>query len=599
MKAMSASRSEPALQVFISYSRRDMLTADRMVSELERAGFGVTIDRRDLPYGEDWLAELAGFIRLCDTVVWLVSPQSVRSRSCNWELGEVGRLNKRLVPVAIEHVDPADLPEQLGKIHLLPAEGTFDFTAHMKALCATLERDSVWLKEHTRLAMQALHWQRMSRQASFLLRGRALTEAEAWKDRSPRGAPSPSPQILDLIMSSRRERSRRTRRWVALLGVATIAALVAAVFSLLQAMRADAALKRSAATVQEVVYAISRELATLKGVRPAVVREILDRSGWLMDDLLRVSGGHLELELSRLRVMGAKVDVYLAIGEIDAALETADRQIRLTENLEARYGRTDEILRKLSAAYGKMGDVLLQSDVKEKQFDAVGYFDKSAAIDKAVAESTGVNLGATGWTLAAISQKKLGDVWATLGDHEKAVTHYREALRALEIFDPMKFSYAAIEELVKTNLAFALFRLGRLEEAEKLNEEAIKSLRDYGVASGDNVESQLVLAEALRLAGLIGMSSKPRNEEARARLSESLSIAMGVMQSNPESVKAVETAIGTHLALADNGADAGRHLDAARDLSRKLDSKPIAEAIEKRLKCLANGQEFPSGCAAE
>jgi TIR domain len=80
------------LKLFISYSRRDMAAADATVLALEGQGFEVTIDRRDLPYGEEWQQELADFIRASDTVVWLVSPDSVKSRWCNWELGEVVRL---------------------------------------------------------------------------------------------------------------------------------------------------------------------------------------------------------------------------------------------------------------------------------------------------------------------------------------------------------------------------------------------------------------------------------------------------------------------------------------------------------------------------
>lgn len=107
------------LKVFLSYSRRDMAVAERLVSLLEERGMEVLIDRRDLPYGEEWQAELADFIRMSDTVVWLVSPDSIASKWVNWELGEVGRLSKRMVPVRIREIDPEGLPELLGKIHLL------------------------------------------------------------------------------------------------------------------------------------------------------------------------------------------------------------------------------------------------------------------------------------------------------------------------------------------------------------------------------------------------------------------------------------------------------------------------------------------------
>jgi hypothetical protein len=146
------------LKLFISYSRRDMAAADALAMVLENEDFEITIDRRDLPYGEEWQSELADFIRGSDTVVWLVSPDSIASKWVNWELGEVGRLNKRLVPVKIRDVAPEDLPESLGRVHLLPADGVYDPTVHLSALVATLNSDRAWMKEATRLADRAREW---------------------------------------------------------------------------------------------------------------------------------------------------------------------------------------------------------------------------------------------------------------------------------------------------------------------------------------------------------------------------------------------------------------------------------------------------------
>jgi hypothetical protein len=46
-----------ALKVFISYSHRDALAAGELVEALSSRGFVVTIDRRDLPFGEKWQSE--------------------------------------------------------------------------------------------------------------------------------------------------------------------------------------------------------------------------------------------------------------------------------------------------------------------------------------------------------------------------------------------------------------------------------------------------------------------------------------------------------------------------------------------------------------
>jgi hypothetical protein len=78
-----ASEDGKRLKLFISYSRRDLAIADALVDALERSGFEALIDRRDLPYGEEWQKELSDFIRASDTVVWLVS----RLIKSDWQRG--------------------------------------------------------------------------------------------------------------------------------------------------------------------------------------------------------------------------------------------------------------------------------------------------------------------------------------------------------------------------------------------------------------------------------------------------------------------------------------------------------------------------------
>lgn len=63
-----------------------------------------------------------------------------------------------MVPVRVREVDPSSLPEALGKIHLLPAEGAFDFDRHFTPLIETLNTDHAWLKDSTRLADRARQW---------------------------------------------------------------------------------------------------------------------------------------------------------------------------------------------------------------------------------------------------------------------------------------------------------------------------------------------------------------------------------------------------------------------------------------------------------
>ena len=195
--------------------------ADAMVATLEDDGFAVTIDRRDLPYGEEWQAELSDFMRRCDSVVWLVSPASVASQWCLWELGEVQRLGKRLVPVRIVDVGYDALPASLGKINVLPGAEVFETSRHRQFLVDTLNTDRTWVKEAGRIAGLAHDWSSKAQERTLLMRGAALRDAEAWVTRQPKTAPPPPPGTLAYLAASRRAATVRGRLWSA--GTATIA----------------------------------------------------------------------------------------------------------------------------------------------------------------------------------------------------------------------------------------------------------------------------------------------------------------------------------------------------------------------------------------
>lgn len=166
--------SKDKFEVFVSYSRRDTMAVDALATGLSSRGFEVLIDRRSLPFGEMWQAELSELIRRCDTVVWLISAASVKSKWVNWELDEVAKRAKRLVPVIIDDTSRGGLPRQLGEINILPSEGMFDVTRDLDTLVEVLNTDYGWLKEGSRLADRAHEWLAGGRNEALLLRGASL-----------------------------------------------------------------------------------------------------------------------------------------------------------------------------------------------------------------------------------------------------------------------------------------------------------------------------------------------------------------------------------------------------------------------------------------
>jgi len=193
------------LRVFISYSRRDAIQADELVSFLESEGFDVAIDTRDLPFGQRWQAELEDRIRECEVTIWLVSDASIRSDWCQWEIRTVERYGKRLFPIALERVPPDLLPAQIGSIQLFPRIGVLNMTDadQRSALTHALRADGAWLKQYTRLAERARTWSSADRSNDWLIRGEELTEAQRWLAATPDTAKSPAPLVLDFIDSSR------------------------------------------------------------------------------------------------------------------------------------------------------------------------------------------------------------------------------------------------------------------------------------------------------------------------------------------------------------------------------------------------------------
>ena len=104
------------LNIFISYSRDDLAFADQLRVALKGFGFRVTIDRDNIPGGDDWKDRLSDLIREADAVVFVLSPSSARSKICSWELEKAVGLGKRIVPALCHTLNGVNPPPQLADL---------------------------------------------------------------------------------------------------------------------------------------------------------------------------------------------------------------------------------------------------------------------------------------------------------------------------------------------------------------------------------------------------------------------------------------------------------------------------------------------------
>src|SRR5208282_3045186 len=111
--------TQDKLKVFISYSRKDEWFAQDLVAGLEAAGFEALLDRHEFAPGEDWEMRLGRLLEAADTIVIVISPDSITSERCAWEVERTAALRKRLLPIVWRRVDESLIPTHLKQLNYI------------------------------------------------------------------------------------------------------------------------------------------------------------------------------------------------------------------------------------------------------------------------------------------------------------------------------------------------------------------------------------------------------------------------------------------------------------------------------------------------
>jgi hypothetical protein len=232
--------------VFISYSRKDGEAADRLHAALLAQGLNPYLDKHDIAAGEDWKARLGGLIETADTMVFLISPDSIASAVCDWEINHAELKGKRILPVLAR--DAENVPERLQRLNYVFMRTPEEEQAHLPRLAEALAVDIGWIRAHTRYGEDAGEWAAAGRPSRLLLRGASIAEAEAWRDSRPATAPQLTETQSAFIAASRRGAINRQRGWVAGSLAIAVVAIGLSVFAFLQQQAAETS-RRETATV--------------------------------------------------------------------------------------------------------------------------------------------------------------------------------------------------------------------------------------------------------------------------------------------------------------------------------------------------------------
>lgn len=231
----------------------------------------------DIVKGEPWQERLRSLIESADAMVFLISPDSVASTVCEWEVNEAELHEKRLFPVVARATPTAAIPQRLQRLNFTFLDRDAEWDKEGPSLLAALHEDVDWVREHTRLGELALRWERADHPSRQLLRGADLAAAERWRDSRPPTAPSLSHRHTRFLQSSRNGAQRRLRRWLTAAAVLCVSAIGLSSFALWQrelALSNEAIAERRAATLATDV-ALSR---AGEGAADAALLMLLDAS---------------------------------------------------------------------------------------------------------------------------------------------------------------------------------------------------------------------------------------------------------------------------------------------------------------------------------
>jgi formylglycine-generating enzyme required for sulfatase activity len=211
---------ETKTRVFISYSRKDMAFADRLESALKGRGFEVLIDRQEIYAFEDWWKRIQALIGQSDTVVFVLSPDSVKSDVALKEVAHAASLNKRFAPIVCRHVEDSAVPEALRRLNFIFFDDPSLFDASADKLVDAFQTDIGWVRKHTEYGERAREWMENAHAAALLLRPPLLDQAETWLALRPTGAPAPTAETERYFAESRRAdidirlaEAKTKRRW--------------------------------------------------------------------------------------------------------------------------------------------------------------------------------------------------------------------------------------------------------------------------------------------------------------------------------------------------------------------------------------------------
>jgi tetratricopeptide (TPR) repeat protein len=526
-KAQSADTEAAKTKVFISYSRRNMAFVDRLEGALKERGFEPLIDREEIYAFEDWWKRIQSLIATSDTVVFVLSPESVASEVCAKEVGHASTLNKRFAPIVVQRIDDKLVPEALARLNFIFFDDETKFADSVERLCEALATDIDWIRKHTEYGETARQWAGAGRPGGLLLRSPALEDAERWISARPANAPTPTEETQTFIAESRRGATRRRNFLTGSLAAGLVLALALAGLAywqrnvaIEQRQYAEKALDASIATSNSVALQLATELRT-RQVPSSLVKFLLGQALELEDKITSFGRTTPALLDGQAAALLESAKTRRTIGDIAGALADAQRSRQLFEQALALDPNDNNAHLDVGLSYELAGDMLASQG---KLDDALNAYQTALAKMKAAAAANPKNAGLQ--DTIAVEYVHIGDLTNEQGKSADALSAFQTSLdirQKLVAQDQTNARLLRSLGISTERVAEMQLAQGKLDDASASFQKRLAIAQQVAKNDPGNTELQRELSVAYSKVGEMALRAKSY-DAARTAIQNGLEI---------------------------------------------------------------------------
>ncbi len=190
-------RAELETDIYLCYSPHDTDFVQKINNSLESQGKITWFDKEYISQ-EHLEKESFEGIEQAHIFIYIISPNSVDSESCQAEIDYALSLNKKIIPVSYIPVHQSDMPVGMAGIPIIECTSENNFQTAFGAIVRLIDTDSEYLKSHTKWLKEAMAWEKSERSSDLLLRGSEYSLARAWLEDAQVNHKNPKPTDLQI-----------------------------------------------------------------------------------------------------------------------------------------------------------------------------------------------------------------------------------------------------------------------------------------------------------------------------------------------------------------------------------------------------------------